>query len=158
MVRFAEEKDLPRVNELRRQVSELHASGRPDIFKPGFCQELQDRVYTLLRDENSDVIVAEREGVIAGMACVEYLKKQESPYNMERNIYYITEFCVDEAFQRSGVGSELMKFMRTDAVAKGFNRIELDMWTFNEKAARFYEKIGFQTFRKFMEWNLDGEK
>ena len=38
MVRFAEEKDLPWVNELRRQVSELHAKGRPDIFKPGFRQ------------------------------------------------------------------------------------------------------------------------
>ncbi len=27
MVRFAEEKDLPRVNELRGQVAALHASG-----------------------------------------------------------------------------------------------------------------------------------
>ena len=43
MVRFAEERDIPRINELRRQVSELHAQSRPDIFKPGFCQELQDR-------------------------------------------------------------------------------------------------------------------
>ena len=43
MVRFAEERDIPRINELRRQVSELHAQNRPDIFKPGFCQELQDR-------------------------------------------------------------------------------------------------------------------
>lgn len=25
MVRFAEERDIPRINELRRQVSELHA-------------------------------------------------------------------------------------------------------------------------------------
>ena len=137
MVRFAEKKDLPRVNELRRQVSDLHVAGRPDIFKPGFCQELQDRAYTVLEDENSDVIVAERDGVIRGMALVEYLHKQESPYNMPRKIYYITEISVDTAFQRQGVGGELMEFMRADALAKGFRRIELDMWTFNEKAEKF---------------------
>ena len=29
-VRFAEEGDLARVNELRRQVNELHVKGKPD--------------------------------------------------------------------------------------------------------------------------------
>ncbi len=156
MVRFAEERDLPRVNELRRQVSELHVNGRPDIFKPGFCRELQDRVYEMYRGGDSDVIVAERDGVIRGMACVEYLTKQESPYNQERKIYYVTEIGVDAAFRRRGVGRELMEFMRVDATAKGFARIELDMWTFNEGALQFYEAVGFRTFRRFMEWDLKG--
>ncbi len=155
MVRFAEEKDLPRVNELRRQVSELHVNGRPDVFKPGFCQELQERVYEMYRSEDSDVIVAERDGVICGMAGVEYLNKQESPYSQGRKIYYVTEFGVDAAFQRRGVGRELMAFMRSDARSKGFTRIELDMWTFNEGALRFYEAVGFRTFRRFMEWDLN---
>lgn len=34
MVRFAEEKDLVRVNELRKQVNDIHANARPDILKP----------------------------------------------------------------------------------------------------------------------------
>lgn len=33
MIRFAEYEDLAAVNELRRQVSELHVKGRPDVFK-----------------------------------------------------------------------------------------------------------------------------
>lgn len=155
MVRFAEERDLARVNELREQVSDLHANGRPDIFKPGFCRELQDRIYTLWQSEDSDVLVAERDGVICGMASVEYLTKQESPYCHARSIYYITEFGVDSAFHRQGVGRELLEFMREDARARGFARIELDVWAFNEDAIRFYEAVGFQTFRRFMEWNLD---
>ena len=157
MVRFAEEKDLPRVNELRKQVNELHFNGRPDIFKPGFCQELQERVYEMYRNEDSDVIVVERDGVICGMAGVEYLNMQESPYSRERKIYHVVEFGVDTAFRRRGVGRELMAFIRDDAMAKGFTRIELDMWTFNEGALRFYEAVGFRTFRRFMEWNLNEE-
>lgn len=155
MVRFAQKRDLARVNELRRQVNDLHANGRPDIFKPGFCQELQDRVYELWRSRDSGVIVAERDGLVCGMACVEYLTRPASPYNRERKIYHVAEFGVDPAFRRQGVGRELMEFMRDDARERGFTRIELDMWTFNEGAQQFYEAIGFQTFRRFMEWELE---
>ena len=42
MVRFAEEKDLDRINELRKQVNDIHVEGRPDVFKAGFGTELRD--------------------------------------------------------------------------------------------------------------------
>lgn len=40
-VRFAAENELARVNELRGQVSRLHAENRPDVFRPDFCNELR---------------------------------------------------------------------------------------------------------------------
>ena len=155
MVRFAEEKDLDRINEIRAQVSVLHAAGRPDIFKPGFCRELRDRAGELMRDENSDILVAERDGVICGMASVEDLIRPESAYCRERRTYYITEFGVDEAYRRRGVGRELLDFMRKDARDRGFFRMELDAWSFNADALAFYKAVGFQTFRQYMEWDLE---
>ncbi len=157
MVRFAEEKDLPGVNKIREQVNTLHVSGRPDVFKPGFCPEMRERIYELWRSPDSDVIVAQRGGTICGMAAIEYLNKPESPYSRARKIYHVIEFGVEETHRRQGVGRELMDFIRTDAKAKGFSRIELDMWTFNETAQKFYEAVGFQTFRRLMEWDLTDE-
>ena len=157
MVRFAKETDLDRINEIRAQVNALHASGRPDVFKPDFCQALRDRAGELLRAEDSDVLVAERDGVICGIASVEYLIRPESAYCRERKTYYVTEFGVDEAYRRRGVGRELLEFMRKDAGKRGFSKIELDAWTFNEGALKFYESVGFQTFRQFMEWDLTGD-
>ena len=154
MVRFAEEKDIPRINELRRRVSELHAAGRPDIFKPGFPKELQDYAHTLLQREESDILAAERDGVICGIAAVEYQYKPETPYSYERRTYHVMEFGVDEAYRRQGVGRELMDFIAADAKAKGFSRIELDMWAFNESAQAFYEALGFHTYRLLMERNI----
>ena len=58
VVRYAAREDLPRVNELRQQVSELHAAGRPDIFRPGFCEALQQHVYQLFDAPEFDVLVA----------------------------------------------------------------------------------------------------
>lgn len=155
MIRFAEEKDLTRVNELRAQVNEVHVKGRPDIFKPGFCQELRDAVYEMCNGENKNIIVAERDGVICGMVCVEYIIKPESPYSLERKIYHIVEVVVDEAFRRQGVAKEMFEFIKRDAIKKGYKRIELDVWGFNESARGFYEAVGFKTFRRFMEFECE---
>ena len=47
MVRFAEEHELHRVNELRKQVNDLHVAGKPEIFKPGFPEELREFVHSI---------------------------------------------------------------------------------------------------------------
>lgn len=151
MVRFAEEKDLIRVNELRKQVNDVHVNGRPDIFKSGFCKEMQDLVYEMWQGENKNIIVVERDDIICGMACVEYATKPDSPYNLERHFYHISEIAVDEAFRRQGVATELFTFIKQDAKERGLSKIELDVWEFNEAAMEFYEAVGFHSYRRFLE-------
>lgn len=155
MVRFAERNDLDRVNELRSQVHQVHACGRPDIFKSGFGKELQEHILTVWEDEQKDIIVAERNGVICGFACVTMRTRPESPFFNERRFYDVEEFGVDEAFRRQGVGTELFAFIRKDAKKRGFDRVELNMWEFNEGALAFYEAVGFKTYRRYMEFMLE---
>ncbi|MBS6194109.1 MAG: GNAT family N-acetyltransferase [Clostridiales bacterium] len=157
MVRFAEKADLDRVNELRKQVNEIHAAGRPDIFKPGFGRELQDLVYAMWSDDNKNVIVAERNGVICGYACVVYVGRPEGRYTCQRKFYHIDEFGVDEKARRQGIATEMFTFIRKDAREKDFLKIELDMWEFNEGALKFYEAIGFRTYRRYMECGIEEE-
>lgn len=151
MVRFAEEKDLVRVNELRKQVNDVHVKGRPDIFRPGFCKEMQGFLYAMFYGENHNIIVAERDGIICGMVCVEYATKPESPYNLERHFCHIVEIAVDETFRRQGVGAELFAFVKQDAKERGLSKIDLDVWEFNESAKEFYEAIGFRPYRTYLE-------
>ena len=154
MVRYATRDELERVNELRKIVNEVHCNGRPDIFKGGFCKELQEFIYTLWENDNSDVIVVIREGKICGFACVDYVEKPESPYNLARRFYHINEFGVDENYRRQGVATELFDFIKKEATAKNFDKVELDMWEFNDGALKFYESVGFKTFRRFMEFKF----
>ncbi len=44
---------------------------------------------------------------------------------------------------------------KADARKKGFPRIELDMWSFNESALAFYEAEGFTTYRRYLEFPLE---
>ena len=154
MVRFAEKKDLERINALRKQVNELHAEGRPDVFKAGFGPDLQDHAAVFLNGENSDILVAERNGVICGTACVNYVYKPETPYLAARSFYHVQELAVDEAYRRQGVAGELFAFMKAEAAKRKLARIELDVWAFNTSAIEFYSAMGFSPTRIWMEYDL----
>ena len=151
IIRFAEENELNRINELRKQVNDLHVAGKPEVFKPGFSQELQDYIYEIWDDPEKEIVVAEKDGVICGFAVLNHINKPENPFMFERDYLDIDEFGVDEAYRRQGVAAAMMDFIREHAVKNGFHRIELNMWEFNEDALAFYEAAGFSTYRRYME-------
>ena len=154
MVRFAKEKDIERVNELRKQVNDIHVEGRPDIFKPGFGTEIRDVAERFIQKENKDIIVAIRDDEICGMLCVEVVNKPESPYSKARSYYNVVEVAVDEKYRQQGVGRELFEFIKTDAARRGLDKIELDVWEFNESAIEFYKAVGFKETRRWFEFDV----
>ena len=155
IVRLATFEELSRVNEIRRYVNDVHVAGRPDTFRPGFSRELEQVLYRRFEAENWNILVAVLDGEIAGFASVEYLDRPESPYNRTRKMYHVEEFGVDPAFHRRGAATALVEYMKRDAAQRGYPRIELDMWEFNQGALAFYENVGFTTYRRYMELWVD---
>ena len=154
-VRPARREELDAVNALRRQVNDVHVQGRPDIFRPGFGPQLAGHVYEQFDSDRFGVIVALLDGKIAGFATGQYVRRPESAYNLPRDFYQVEEFGVDAAHRRRGVASALVDYMRADARRRGFRRINLDVWAFNDGALAFYKRAGFATYRRYMEMDLD---
>ena len=106
-----------------------------------------------------------RYAVLSDLPQVNVLRKQvndlhangrpESPYCHPRSFYRVAEFGVDAAFRRQGIATALIAFCREEARKKGFLRMELDMWEFNEGALKFYESVGFRTYRRYMEQDIE---
>lgn len=150
-VRFAAENELARVNELREQVSRLHAENRPDVFRPDFCNELRQIAKNAFDADDSDVVVACMDGDICGFAILEYIERQESCCRRAEKFCRISEFGVDAALRRRGAASAMIDFCRTEAKKRKLERLELDVWSFNRDAVRFCEAAGFETYRQYME-------
>ncbi len=58
-VRFAKERDIPEINAIRKEVSMLHAEGRPDIFKADFGAELENRLSEYISSADKKAVVFE---------------------------------------------------------------------------------------------------
>ena len=147
-MRLAEEKDLSRVNELRKQVNDLHVMGKPEVFKAGFSRELQDYIQVIRKDPEQEIVVAEADGTICAVAVIHHISRPENPFMYERDFLDIDEFCVDEKYRRQGAGSALVRFIRDFAKEKGFQRTKMYMWKFNHDALALYELGGLKIFRR----------
>ena len=153
-IRFAREEDLEGINELRRQVHELHAAGKPEVFKPGFPPELRDHVRTVFRDPTQKILLCEEAGKPVGFAVLHSIHKPETPFMVEREFLDIDEFGVDAAHRRQGIATAMIRFLTAWAKEADFDRVELNMWEFNQEALAFYEQAGFQTYRRYLELSL----
>ena len=99
--------------------------------------------------------LAERNGEICGMACVDYVHRPETAYGKARSFYHVQEIAVDENYRRQGVAKELLDFMIADTRKRKLKKIELDVWEFNDSAIEFYQATGFKETRRWMEYEVE---
>lgn len=153
MIRKAEEKDAPRVLELLKDIVQLHHEGRPDIFSgenpkydiPALLEKFQKA------DERIFVSVDENDRVNGYVMCI--LEEKDDPFFTQRpyRTLYVDDLCVDKSAQHGGIGKALMQRATEEARALGCYNLDLNVWACNENAIRFYEAIGMQKQRQYME-------
>lgn len=56
--------------------------------------------------------------------------------------------------RRQGVATALLQAMLTAIRQKGVSHVQLKVWAFNEPAAAFYKKVGFQPLFETMDYVL----
>ena len=67
---------------------------------------------------------------------------------------YLDDLCINESRRGEGLGRRLYDEVIRLAEAAGCDRITLHAWNFNQKAFRFYEKLGMTPLVTTMEQRL----
>ena len=79
IIRKAEETDIPIILELLKQVLQIHADIRPDIFIPGTTKYTADELMELLKNDEKPIYVAvDEDNVCVGYA---FCQLQEQPFS-----------------------------------------------------------------------------
>jgi ribosomal protein S18 acetylase RimI-like enzyme len=142
-VRFATEKDIPRILELLIQVDMVHHNGRPDIFKGPATKYNADQLKELLANDEYVILVCvdEDDRAIGHAFCIH---KQVLSDNVLTDIktLYIDDICVDEAARGQHVGKSLYDAVVKYAREKSYYNITLNVWSCNPGAMKFYESMG----------------
>ncbi|MBC1575174.1 GNAT family N-acetyltransferase [Listeria booriae] len=107
----------------------------------------------LLRNPAGSKVVAEIDGKVAGIL------GYRSPIPVKANEHVLVlDIAVHPDFQKHGVGSALMDELFRIAKAENKEKILLRVLSNNEKAIKFYTKLGFQVEgRLHKEFILNGD-
>lgn len=151
MIRRAEERDIPAIDDLLSQVLNVHHEGRPDLFRSNARKYTDSELMEILRDESRPIFVAEEDGTVTGYAFCIF--QQHIGHNILTDVrtLYIDDLCVDEKFRGRHIGTALYEYVLAFAREQGCYNVTLNVWACNEDAMRFYERLGLRTQKIGME-------
>ena len=147
----AKKEQAEQIAHLLGYICEFHAKGRPDIFVPGSAKYDAESVCRLIDDPGVTVITAAEGGAVLGYLIAKVTFTGTDPHIKRMKTFYIDDLCVSPEHARTGVGTALFNEARRLAKEQGCDRIDLNVWSFNEGAIRFYEKMGLSVYRMHME-------
>ena len=150
-VRRAEERDIPAVMELLRQVNRVHHEGRPDLFKLA-TKYTETELRTIFGNDRTPVFVAEDgDGRILGHGFCVLQRPENTRLLTDILTLYIDDICVDEAARGRGAGRAIYEHILDHARQQGCYNVTLNVWSCNPGAMRFYEKLGLAPYKVGME-------
>ena len=141
IIRKAKLNDFSGIHKLIMQLHKLHVSKRNDIYKdidPMNFEEFK----TELSNSNNIYLIAEFENEIVGICFSQIKEILNNKIIKNRKILHIEDICVDENYQKKGIGKKLYNQILELAKEKNIDDIELMVWGFNENAIKFYENLG----------------
>ena len=155
IVRKAVAKDIPKIMDLLRQVNNVHAEGRPDLFIPDKTKYTEDELEGIICDPTTPVFVGvdDADTVLGYAFCC--IKRVIGQNNLVDNVeLYIDDICLDETLRGRGLAKEIYDEVIHYARKNAFDRVTLHVWECNPSAKRFYEKCGMKPYFYAMEAEL----
>lgn len=112
----------------------------------------KDEFLPIFKEFMSEIMLHENDKDILALIGLTRL-----PYRSS-HVVYIHKLAINYEFQNQGLGGKLFEAVITNLKADGIKRLELKVEADNQKAVRFYKKIGFQiegTLKGY--FNRDGD-
>jgi GNAT superfamily N-acetyltransferase len=147
MIRRALNKDIDKILILLKEVNLIHAINRPDIFNEATKYnnlELENKIL------NEPIFVYEENGEVYGYIFGKIIEVENQLFKKNK-IFFIDDFCIDETKRGQNIGTKLYNYVKEYAKEIKCDKIELNVWNFNERAYKFYLKCGLKPLEITME-------
>ncbi len=154
-IRFASPADVPGIISLLRQVGQVHHRGRPDIFRSDAQKYAPSQVLALLDKSETPIFVALENGKVLGYCFCQVKTYYRDSLMLDHSTCYIDDLCVDENYRGKHVGTALYEAVRKYAGQRKCRSVTLNVWSCNESAIKFYEKLGLKPQTLTMEAILE---
>jgi GNAT superfamily N-acetyltransferase len=146
-IRRARPEDGSRILELDRELARFEKLSPPDDAEG-------ERLLSWIFDSvKLEALVAELAGQIEGMA----LFYEGLGTFRGKPFLYLEDLVVSQAARSQGVGEALMAALAREVLDRGALRLEWTVLDWNERAIRFYERLGARRPHEWLKYTLEGE-
>lgn len=153
--RAATQDDCDAVSNLLRIVDEHHVRLRPDVFRSfDDPAAMLKRVMGFLADEDAEIILAEVDHNVVGLATVQIHDNPDAPMFRSGRRAIMSDLVVHPESRRSGIGKQLLDQVVEWSRARGFGSLGLNVWNVNEDAVSFFAASGFEPRCQQMELKI----
>lgn len=133
--------DFKRVNELAKQVHELHVKWNPDLFLS--VDEVIQKDFFENLIQNKEILIAKLQDEVVGYIIFS-IKEKDNPSMRYRKQLNIEAICVDEKNRGEGIGTLLLEHVKNTGKEQGCTDMYLTVNQENVNAINVYEKFGFK--------------
>lgn len=152
MIREANKNDVPEIINLLKQVNLIHHQGRPDIFNIG-TKYTKEELEKIINDNKRPIYVYDDNQILGYAFCIIKETKDDNIL-ASRTELYIDDLCVLEGNRGNHIGSSLFSYVKERAIDLKCDAITLNVWSFNEGAMAFYQKMGMKPLKTVMEYPI----
>ncbi len=154
-IRAARPVDTLAILELLSQIGRVHYELRPDMFQSGAQKFGASQVLARLDNPKTPVFVAVEGNEVLAYSFCELKTVEKHPVIADHTTLYLDDLCVDEKHRGKGIGKAMYEYILDYAKAQNCYNLTLNVWSCNEAAMRFYEKMGMLPQRVIMETVLE---
>jgi GNAT superfamily N-acetyltransferase len=148
--------DFEALVELDMASARHHAAIDPEIYHLPDRAAVAEFLQRRLDELDGEILVAEVDGRVVG-AVGAAVATAPDPGGVLRSVPTIDlGISVAEGWRGRGIGEALMRAAEAWAREQGIDRIILDLAVANDRARRFYERLGYRTYGLLMRRELDG--
>ena len=140
MLELAASADREAVNEIAKQIHDMHVSWRPDIYESVSEQYTEARFLEAVKTRQ--LYVAKLNSTVVGFTSLQKCT-YDWPGVVKRTVMIIDEFGVHESCRGHGIGKAMMEDIHALAKAYGCTDLQLRVYPQNDDAVGFWQKCGF---------------
>jgi len=110
---------------------------------PNDAAQLTARLADSAADESRQVLVADDDGTVSGVAVLHVM----TPLHLPHSWALLSALVVDDSRRSAGVGAALMQAAQAHAAQRGCAQLELSSSITRTRAHQFYERQGYREKR-----------
>jgi diamine N-acetyltransferase len=158
VVREATPRDFKAISGLFEEVDSVHREHLPDLFRRAQGSPREESfINGLIRSPDAGVFLAEVGARVVGLVVAILRRTPDFPILVPLHYAMIDTIVVTESARGRGIGHALMAYAEAWARSQGVDRIELNVFTFNEAALSFYQGMNYSILSCRMMKHLDSD-